>query len=79
MLDLDYIRSRREKLGLSFAEAAKLAGWGEKARGHWYDIESGRAPNPTLKTLVEMAGVLGCKVGRLVISPPSKPPHHRHE
>lgn len=51
---------------MSFADAARLAGWGEKARGNWYDIESGRKPNPTLKTLVEMAGVLGCKVGRLV-------------
>lgn len=66
MLDLDYIRSRRDSLGLSFAEAAKLAGWGEKARGHWYDIESGRAPNPTLKTLVEMAGVLKCSPGKLI-------------
>jgi transcriptional regulator with XRE-family HTH domain len=66
MLDLDYIRSRRDSLGLSFAEAAKLAGWGEKARGHWYDIESGKKPNPTLKTLVEMAAVLKCSPGKLI-------------
>ena len=65
MLDLDYIRSRREALGLSLADAAKLAGWG-KNRGHWFDIESGRKPNPTLKTLVQMAAALKCKPGKLI-------------
>jgi transcriptional regulator with XRE-family HTH domain len=66
MLNLDYIRTRRDSLGLSLADAAQLAGWGEKARGNWYDIESGRKPNPTLKTLVEMAVALKCKPGKLI-------------
>jgi len=66
MLNLPYIRSRREALDLSLADAARLAGWGIKARGHWYDIESGRAPNPTLKTLLDMARVLQCEIGQLV-------------
>lgn len=66
MLNLPHIKSRREALDLSLADAARLAGWGIKARGHWYDIESGRAPNPTLKTLLDMARVLQCEIGQLV-------------
>jgi transcriptional regulator with XRE-family HTH domain len=66
MLNLTYIRSRREALDLSLADAARLAGWGVKARTRWHDIESGRAPNPTLKTLLDMARVLQCEIGQLV-------------
>ena len=71
MLNLPYIKSRREALDLSLADAARLAGWGEKARGHWYDIESGRAPNPTLKTLLDMCRVLECDISQLVNTSPS--------
>lgn len=64
MLDLNYIRSRRESLGLSLADATKLAGWGSRA--NWCDIENGRNDNPTLRKLVEMSKVLQCKVGKLI-------------
>ena len=70
MLNLPYIRSRRESLDLSLADAARLAGWGEKARGHWYDIESGRAHNPTLKTMLDMCRVLECDISQLVNTSP---------
>jgi len=70
MLNLTYIRSRREALDLSLADAARLAGWGEKARGHWYDIESGRAHNPTLKTMLDMCRVLECDISQLVNTSP---------
>lgn len=51
---------------MNLREVRQAAGWG-KNRGHWHDIESGRKPNPTLKTLVQMAQALGCKVGDMVL------------
>lgn len=67
MLNLPYIKSRREALDLSLADAARLAGWGVKARTRWHDIESGRAPNPTLRTLLDMCKVLECNLNQLVV------------
>jgi DNA-binding Xre family transcriptional regulator len=38
-----------------------------KARTRWHDIESGRAPNPTLRTLLDMCKVLECNLNQLVV------------
>jgi transcriptional regulator with XRE-family HTH domain len=58
VLDTEKIKSRREKLGLTMDEAAKVAGF--KGRQHWYMIESGRRQNIELETLAALAAALKC-------------------
>jgi transcriptional regulator with XRE-family HTH domain len=58
-LDTDKIKALREKLGLSQAEAAERAGFA--GRQNWYQLESGRAKNPTLDTITAVARALGVK------------------
>jgi predicted transcriptional regulator len=63
------IRLRREALGLSTREAARLAGMHQPA---WVRIEVDAKANPTLSTLESVARVLGCGIGELVIQPKRK-------
>ena len=58
-LDLDAIRTRREKLGLTMEQAADAGGFAGK-RQAWYMIESGRRPNVTIETLNQIAKALRC-------------------
>ena len=63
-LDPAKIRSRREKLGLTQPQAARLAGlttW-----QHWQKLELGRTPNPRADTLAAVARVLGCRAEDLL-------------
>lgn len=58
------IRRRRERLGLSPTQAAKAAGW--RTMQQWWDVENGRRKNPTIRVMVRIADVLGCKVDDLL-------------
>lgn len=58
ILDIDKIRTAREKLGLSQASAADEAG---VTRQRWNDIEGGRKPNIQLETLEKVAKALKVK------------------
>src|SRR4028118_2337789 len=56
ILNHDRIRHLRTERGLTQAEAATLAGMGNRAR--WNDVESGRRPNITMVTLEGIAKAL---------------------
>jgi transcriptional regulator with XRE-family HTH domain len=59
------IKRRRRDLGLTQAEAARLAGWPEAQ--NWSNVENGKADtNPRVLSLVKVAAVLGCKVDDLL-------------
>jgi transcriptional regulator with XRE-family HTH domain len=60
------IKSRRDKLKLTLAEAATAIGWGPGGRGHWHDLESGKRNNLTSDTIKAIAKALGCKVKDLL-------------
>jgi transcriptional regulator with XRE-family HTH domain len=68
MLNPGEIKRRRELLMLTQEEAAHAAGL-RGGRQKWYDLETGRNPNPTLDTLVGMATALRCSVAELVTEP----------
>lgn len=57
------IRSRREKLGLTQAQAADRSGM---QRVRWTEIETGRERNPSLDRLEAMAAALRCRVSSLL-------------
>jgi transcriptional regulator with XRE-family HTH domain len=62
MLDLEKVRSLRERRGMTQAEAAKAAGLARSennARQRWSAIEGGRRANVTLETLGRIAKALG--------------------
>ena len=63
-LDTMKIKQRREKLGLSQEDAARLAGLSSRQR--WHHIESGRKPNITIDTLESIAQALQCKPADLL-------------
>jgi transcriptional regulator with XRE-family HTH domain len=63
MISAAKIAKRREKLGLSQAEAAAKAGF---TRQRWNDIESGRKLNLEMGTLERVAAALGCKAKDLL-------------
>lgn len=63
-LNIEYIRTRREQLGLTQEEAATAAGFANRQK--WSQYEAGRVPDPQLSTLEGIARALGCDVGRLV-------------
>ena len=64
MIDIEKIKSRREKLGMSQEEAAQKAGVGSRQR--WNDIESGRKANVSIETLDKVAEALGMKARDLL-------------
>jgi transcriptional regulator with XRE-family HTH domain len=65
------VRQRRQELGLSQEDMANLA---EMHWTNWGKIERGQA-NPSLTTILRVAGVLGIDAGKLVqgISPAAVP------
>ena len=67
LLNLAEIKKRRRALGLTLTEAAIDAGWNEKGRTTWHDIEVGRRQNITLDTLAGMAKALKCSVHDLLV------------
>jgi transcriptional regulator with XRE-family HTH domain len=62
LLNLAEIKKRRQSLGLTLTEAAIDAGWNDKGRTTWHDIEAGRRQNITLDTLAGMARALRCSI-----------------
>ena len=58
MLRTDEIRRRRERLGLTMAQAAERAGF--KTAQHWNSIESGWRPNIQSSSLAAVAKALEC-------------------
>jgi len=62
-LDAAKIRALRLKLGLSQAEAARLAGMA--GRSHWNRIEKGYT-DPTLGTIERIAAALGVRAKDLL-------------
>lgn len=63
-LNVERIRTLREKKKLTQEQAAELAGM--KGRQAWYNVESGREKNLTLERLEKVAAVLGCKAQDLI-------------
>lgn len=64
IVNVKEVRRRREKMGLTQAEAARAAGW--KSAVVWTDVESGKRENPSIGTVAAVAKVLGCKVDALL-------------
>jgi DNA-binding Xre family transcriptional regulator len=67
LLNLAEIKKRRQALGLTLTEAAIAAGWNDRGRTTWHDIEVGRRQNITLDTLAGMAKALKCSVHDLLL------------
>ncbi len=67
IVNTEEIRRRRDKLGMTQAEAAHAAGW--KSAVQWTDVESGKRENPTIGTVAAVAKVLGCKVDAILRKP----------
>jgi transcriptional regulator with XRE-family HTH domain len=64
-VDFPEIKRRREKLGLTQAQAARLAGW--PTAQNWSNIENAPADNdPRISTMIVVALALGCKVDDLL-------------
>lgn len=63
-LNIDYIRKRRDELGLTQAEAADKAGFPNAQK--WSNYENGRIPDPQLSTLEAIAKALRCPVAKLI-------------
>ncbi len=63
-LNLEYIRQRREQLGLTHAEAAERAGFPNRQK--WYQYEAGHIPDPQLSSLEAIAMALRCGVAKLI-------------
>ena len=67
LLNLSEIKKRRQTLGLTLTEAAIAAGWNDKGRTTWHDIEVGRRQNIALETLAGMAKALKCSIHDLLV------------
>jgi transcriptional regulator with XRE-family HTH domain len=65
MIDGRKIKARREKLGLSLADAARAAG-GSTTRTWWHDVEAGRRTDITVSSLQKMAKALNCPLESLL-------------
>jgi transcriptional regulator with XRE-family HTH domain len=63
-LNLEYIRQRREQLGLTQQQAADAAGFPNLQK--WSQYETGKIPDPQLSSLESIARALKCKVGKLL-------------
>lgn len=61
-LDPTKIKSRRESLELTQAEAAEAAGM---PRPHWTRIESGERSDPQLSTAEKVAKALRCNLSKI--------------
>jgi transcriptional regulator with XRE-family HTH domain len=64
MLNIEFIRQRRETLKLTQAEAAKLAGFSNLQK--WSQYETGRIPDPQLSSVIAIAKALRCGPARLI-------------
>jgi transcriptional regulator with XRE-family HTH domain len=64
-LNIEYIRQRREQLGLSLEDAAKAADL-KGGRQKWWNLEAGNIDNPKLETVYAIAKALQCKVAKLI-------------
>jgi transcriptional regulator with XRE-family HTH domain len=64
-IDLEKMRSRREKLKLSQADAAEAAGFGG-GRQQWSNIETGAKADVAISTLDKVAKALKCKAKDLL-------------
>jgi DNA-binding XRE family transcriptional regulator len=64
VIDRDFIKTRRQKLGLTQAEAATRAGLnaGVNPGRTWQKFESGEVYDPTVSTASAIAWVLQCAV-----------------
>lgn len=69
-LNTDYIRQRREALGLTQQQAADAAGFPNLQK--WSNYENGRIPDPRLSSLEAIARALKCSVAKLVSGVPSE-------
>lgn len=58
----DRIRREREALGYSLSQVAKRAGL---TKAHFWDMETGRAKNPTVYTLKVISRAIGVPVAEL--------------
>jgi DNA-binding Xre family transcriptional regulator len=67
LLNLAEIKKRRQTLGLTLTKAAIAAGWKDKGRTTWHDIEAGRRQNITLDTLAGMTKALKCSIHDLLV------------
>lgn len=65
MLDIKKMKTLREGLGLSQADAAKKAGMGG-GRQQWGNIETGAKVDIALSTLDKIAKALGVKSSQLL-------------
>jgi transcriptional regulator with XRE-family HTH domain len=63
-LNAEYIRRRRDQLGLTQQQCAVIAGFTNAQK--WSNYENGRIPDPQLSTLEAIAKALRCPVARLV-------------
>lgn len=63
-LNTTEIRRRRERLGLTMAQAAEAAGMSH--RQAWYRLESGQRKSVSLATLIVISRVLKAKVDALL-------------
>jgi transcriptional regulator with XRE-family HTH domain len=63
LLDLDAVREKRERLGLTMEQAAEAGDIGSDAtrRQSWYMLESGRRSEVTLTMVTKMAKALKCR------------------
>lgn len=60
----DNIRRLRTQAGLTASVAAQHAGMSQTT---WSDIETGRNPNPTPRTLEKIAAAIGCELPDLFV------------
>lgn len=58
-LDLEKIKARRAKLGMTMEQAAEAAGF-KSGRQYWYMLESGQRPDVPLSTVNRIAAALKC-------------------
>jgi transcriptional regulator with XRE-family HTH domain len=58
-----FVKSRRADLGLSLEDVARLAGC---TKSHVWDIEQGKASNPTVKTALALCAALRCSLSNLL-------------
>ncbi len=65
MVDTTFLKERRKSLGLTQAEAAKLAGMASHTM--WARVETGARDDLRASTLVGMAKALRCSVDKLLI------------
>lgn len=63
MLDIAFIKKRRETMGLSQTECATALQWSRQA---WHRIENGDEKDPAIMRCVRIADLLHCTLDELV-------------